>query len=128
MGLKRPGILPLTIVEQVLIVMGDVVIGLIPATFRTITQVGMVYCRVSYFILIFLIKMLMVMREVDIGLRPATLLPITQLGVVDFRLAMLLHFLLKNNCDDERGDINVGGGRRGFRSKEIIHSSFHNSG
>ena len=66
--LKRPATLPFKTVYKVLVVMGDVDIGLRPAPLPSIIQVSLVYSW------IFLI---VVMREVYIALIPPTFLHIT---------------------------------------------------
>ena len=76
-GLKRPSTLTFSIMEQVLMVMGEADICRIPVTLPTIIQVGMVDIWVSLFLLVLFTKVFMVTREVDIGLRPATFYPIT---------------------------------------------------
>ena len=48
-GLKITATLPLTIVDQVLMFMGDVYIGLIPASLAPITYVGMLDFGISHF-------------------------------------------------------------------------------
>ena len=94
-GIKRPATITLEIMDQVCMVLEDVDIGIIPATIPTITQFGMVYCWVSLFIIIPLLKLFMVMIEVDIGIIPATQPPINQTGVSDCLVALLIHILLK---------------------------------
>ena len=69
-------------------VMGEVYIGLIPATIPTISQAGMLYLQVYNFLLVLLGK------NVDICLIPATLPPITQVGMVDCLVDLLIHVLL----------------------------------
>ena len=76
-GLKRPATICLTIVDQVLMLTGEVDIGLRLGILTPITQLGVVECRVSHFLLVLLTKIFMVMREMDISLRTATLPPIT---------------------------------------------------
>ena len=76
-GLKIPSTLTLSIVEQVLMVMGEVDICRIQVTLSPIIQVGMVDFWVALFIIVLFTKVFMVTREVDIGLRPATFFPIT---------------------------------------------------
>ena len=75
--------------------MGEVGIGITPATLPPITQVGVVYCRVSNFLLVLLKKMFMARIEVNIGLRTSTVTPTAQLGMVDFRVALLLQVPMK---------------------------------
>ena len=70
----------LAIVEEVFIVMGEVDIGLRTATPPPITQLDVVYCWVSHFLLVLLTKMFAVMIEVGIGLRPDTITTINQVG------------------------------------------------
>ena len=65
--LMRPYTIPFKIIEKVLMVTGEMFIGLRPATIPPIIQVGLVGFWVAMFI---------VMREVEMGLRPDTLLPI----------------------------------------------------
>ena len=77
LGFMIPATTSLSVVEQVLMVMREVDIGLRPSTLPPITQVGMVDFWVDLFILVLFMKLFMVMIEVDIGLRIATLLPIT---------------------------------------------------
>ena len=78
--------------------MGEVGICISPATLPPITHVGVVYCRVSHFLLVLLTKNLMFIREVEIGLIPATLPPITHIGVVGYHVSILLHVLLTKVC------------------------------
>ena len=61
-GLKRPYNIPKSIVEQVLMVMVEVDIGIRTATIPPITHMGGVYCWVSHFILVLLEKMFTVTR------------------------------------------------------------------
>ena len=68
LGHNRPSTINFTIVEKVLMVMGKVYIGLIPAPFPPIIQTILVDCWIFLF---------MVMKEVDIGIRPVTNIQIT---------------------------------------------------
>ena len=61
---KREANLPFLIMENLLMVMGEVVIGLRPATLPPITQVGLVDFRVALLLLVLFTKLFMVMREV----------------------------------------------------------------
>ena len=62
-GLKIPDTLPFSIVDKVLIVIGELDIGLRPATLPPVTQVTVVYCWASRFILVLLINFFIKMRE-----------------------------------------------------------------
>ena len=68
LGLKRTSTIPFTIMEKVLIVMGDVDIGIILASIHPKIHVILVDCQVFLF---------MVIGEVYIGLRPSTFLHTT---------------------------------------------------
>ena len=82
-GLKITATISFSIMEQVLMFMGDMNMGIIPDTFPTISQVGMVYCRVDLLIISLSKKFFTVtievievvtMEEVDFCLNiPATL-------------------------------------------------------
>ena len=72
LGLKIPACITFTILEKVLMVMGDVEIGLRPAPLPHMIQVGL---------LDHWVYLDMVIIEVDICLRPATLLHI---AMVDY--------------------------------------------
>ena len=61
---KREANLPFLIMENLLMVVGEVVIGLRPATLPPITQVGLVDFRVALLLLVLFTKLFMVMREV----------------------------------------------------------------
>ena len=60
--LKITAIITLKIVDQELMLTGEVNIGLIPATLPPITQVAMVDCWVYRFLLVLLMKILMKIR------------------------------------------------------------------
>ena len=79
--IKRPATITLAIVEKVLIVMGEVDIGLRTATLPPITQLDVVDCWVSHFLLVLLTKMFTLMIEVGIGLRPDNITTINQVGL-----------------------------------------------
>ena len=64
LGFKRPATLTFKIVDKVLMMMGDIDIGLRPATFPTITQLEMLACWVSIFILGLFTKLLIVVKEI----------------------------------------------------------------
>ena len=66
--------------KQVLMVMGEMDIGLITATIPPTNQVSGVEYWVALFILYMFMTVFTMTREVDIGLIPATLLPITVEG------------------------------------------------
>ena len=89
-GLKIPATIPIKIVDKLLIMMGEVDIGIIPATIPLITHVEMIeelnLCIniPSTIHLIIMEQLLMVMIELDICPRPATIPSITQVGVVEF--------------------------------------------
>ena len=68
LGHKLSATLPLIITEKLLIVMGEVYIGLRPSPIPPKIQVILVDCWIFMF---------MVMIEVDIGLIPATIIHIT---------------------------------------------------
>ena len=74
-GIKILATIPFTIVDKLLIVMGEMDIGIIPDPLPPIIQVVLV----NYWDCMF-----MDMRVVDIGLRPSTLLPIT---MVDYKIS-----------------------------------------
>ena len=80
--IKRPANLTLIIVEQGLMLMGEVDIVMTPDNITTITQVPVVASWVYHFLLVQCTKMFMVVIELDIGLKPATINPITQVGAV----------------------------------------------
>ena len=63
MGLYRPDTLPFAIMEQELMVTGEVNICLIPATIPNITEVSMVYCLFNQYLLFLSTKKFMVTRE-----------------------------------------------------------------
>ena len=65
-GLKIPSTIPITIVEQWVMLMVEVDICLIPATLPPITQETVIDCWVYHFLIILLPKILMVMRYQDI--------------------------------------------------------------
>ena len=65
LGLKRPAILPLAIVEQEFMLLGEVDIGLRPATLPCASQEVVVYCQVSHLLLVLWMEMFMNMRDVD---------------------------------------------------------------
>ena len=88
LGLKKPDTIPFKIVQLVLMVMGEVDIGLRPAPLPHIIQVILVHHW--GFILV-------VMREVDIGLIPVTLLHIT-MGDYTFFTQCSLKKLLQGLC------------------------------
>ena len=67
-GLKILATIPFKMMKIVLMAMGEVDIGLIPAPLPTIIQVSLIYRWDFIF---------MVMMEVEIGLRPANVLHIT---------------------------------------------------
>ena len=92
--LKTPATLLLSIMEEVLIMMGEVDIQLRPATLPHITQVGVLDCRLSMFLLFLLKNVLIVVRDMDTCIRPATIPPITHAGVVDCCITLLIHVLL----------------------------------
>ena len=62
LGLKIPNIINITIVEQDLMLMGDMDIGIILDTIPTINQVDVVYFRVYHFLFVLLMKIFMVKR------------------------------------------------------------------
>ena len=62
-GLKRPATLPIAVVDQDLMFMGEGGLGIIPATIPPINQVDVLDCRFYHFILVLLIKKFMNMRE-----------------------------------------------------------------
>ena len=88
--LKKPDTLPPTIKEKLLVLMGDIDIGPIPATINTKEEiVGLIVQDVEVGIKIsdtlpcsMLDKVLMVMGEVDIGLTPALIPPIMHVILV----------------------------------------------
>ena len=61
-GLKIPDTLPFAIVDKVLIVIGELDIGLRPATLPPITQVTMVDCCDYLLILILFMKVFITMK------------------------------------------------------------------
>ena len=68
LGLKRPATFTFTIVEKVLMMMGEVDVGLSTSSIHSITHVGLLDCWVYPF---------MAMREAETGLIPSILLHIT---------------------------------------------------
>ena len=76
-GIKMPSTLSFSILDQVLMVMVDVDIGLIAAILPPITQLGVVYLWFSLLLLVLFTKVFMMIREVYISLIPSTFLPIT---------------------------------------------------
>ena len=62
-GLKRPATIPLVIVDQHFMLTGEVGICIRPDTLPLITQVAVVYFKVSHFILFLLTKMFINIRE-----------------------------------------------------------------
>ena len=94
-GLKIQATLPLATMKQMFMLVGEVDIGLRPATIPPITQVGVVYSRFYRFILVLLMKLSMLIIEVDICIIPVTFIPITQVGISYGRVAMFIHVLLK---------------------------------
>ena len=58
--------LPPKIVEQELMLTGEVDIGIRPETLPLITHVAVVYCSVSHYIIVILTTMFMVVIEYDI--------------------------------------------------------------
>ena len=69
----------------------------------------------------------MAMIDLDMGIGPSTITPTNQAGVVDFRVALLIHVLLKNIHGNERGDISDDDGRHAFRFQDTSHYYFKNS-
>ena len=65
--IKRPAIIPLTIMEQELMLTGEVDIGIRPATLPPIDQVAVENVLVDKFLLVLLTKLFMVMRYYDIA-------------------------------------------------------------
>ena len=117
LGLKRPAIIPLIIVDQELVLTVEVDIGIRPATLTPIEQVAVVNCLVENFLLVLLTKLFMVMRYYDI----AAMAP---RGVIS--VAMMVKWMGNRSRDDgyKRCDIIVDNGRLGSRSKENSHSSY----
>ena len=72
-GIKRSATIPLTMMDKVLLVMGEVNIGIRQALLSPIIQVILV----DHWIFI-----VMFMTEVDIGLRPDNFLHITMVGCI----------------------------------------------
>ena len=68
LGLKIPATILFTILEKVLMLMGEVGIGLISVNIPPITQVSMVDFFVYLFLLVMFIKLFMEMEEVIVSL------------------------------------------------------------
>ena len=68
LGLKIPATILFTILEKVLMLMGEVGIGLISVNIPPITQVAMVDFFVYLFLLVMFIKLFMEMEEVIVSL------------------------------------------------------------
>ena len=62
--IKRPSTLPLTIMDKMLMVIGELDIGPRPDTLSTITQVTMVYCCVYLLLLMVFMDVLIKMKKV----------------------------------------------------------------
>ena len=92
-GINRPANITIENVEQVLMEIGEVDIGIRPAAIPPIIHAYVVDYQVSHFLLVLLTKTFIVTREVDIGPRSATCPPITQVGMVDCSVSLLLHVL-----------------------------------